>query len=97
MFMAEDLRLSPNSSFHHDGCAGGIVGRESRGGADKAGRYAPVRKVSFLALPPSTRRFGTGENPETEPGTIKLPLGITIDQAAGSISGTNCANSSAKL
>ena len=73
MFMAEDLRLSPNSSFHHDGCAGRIVGRESHGGADKAGRWAPVRKMSFLALPPSTRRFGTGESPETEPGTIKLP------------------------
>ena len=34
MFMAEDLRLSPDSSFHHDGCAGGIVGRESHGGAE---------------------------------------------------------------
>ena len=73
MFMAEDLRLSPNSSFHHDGCAGGIVGRESHGGADKAGRSAPVRKMSFLALPPSTRRFGTGESPRPSPAQSSYP------------------------
>ena len=27
MFMAEDLRLSSDSSFHYDACAGGAVSR----------------------------------------------------------------------
>ena len=96
MFMAEDLRLSPNSSFHHDGCAGGIVGRESHGGADKAGCSAPVSKMSFLALPPSTRRFCTGESPRPSRHNQATP-GITINEAAGSLSGANSANSSVKL
>jgi hypothetical protein len=46
---------------------------EQEGSVQCMARCVPVRKVSFLALPPSTRRFGTGENLETEPGTIKLP------------------------
>jgi hypothetical protein len=37
------------------------------------------------------------KNPKTELGTIRLPLDTMIDEAAGSISGANCANSAVKL
>ena len=57
-----------------------------------------MRKLPLPALPPlSSADSSPAKKPETALATIRATLDITIDQAAGSIPGANCANSSLKL